>query len=396
LSRPGYVLEVDRSTPPVLFHHGEGFSLERLPIGSRVIYPPEPVKALPDPDAAVRRALLEPLGMDPLPAYLRPGMRLTIAFDDISLPLPPMKGPDNRQRVIEAVLDLAAAAGVDDVELISATALHRRMTDPELKHAVGKRVFDAFAPHGLLYNHDAEDPDGMELIGHTEEGERVEINKRAATSDLLVYVNINLVPMDGGHKSVAVGLCDYESLRAHHEPQTIIDSDSYMDPARSMLNTKVVRQGRLVDEHLNVFHIETALNNRMYTGQMDIFARNEDEFSSFDRMKFESVKWSLKKLPWAARRKLLHSIPAAYELIACHAGRTEPVHERILEKCFAQYAVEVKGQCDVLVVGVPYISPYNVYSILNPLLVQVMGLGYYLRPFSASRMIRTVSSEMCD
>ena len=48
---------------------------------------------------------------EPLPALLRPGMKLTIAFDDISLPLPPMKRPDIRQRVIEAVLDLAAAAG---------------------------------------------------------------------------------------------------------------------------------------------------------------------------------------------------------------------------------------------------------------------------------------------
>ncbi|MDQ1497081.1 MAG: lactate racemase, partial [Actinomycetota bacterium] len=246
MSRPGYVLEVDRSTPPVLFHHGEGFSLERLPVGSRVVYPPEPVKALPDPDAAVRRALLAPLGMDPLPAYLRPGMRLTIAFDDISLPLPPMKGPDNRQRVIEAVLDLAAAAGVDDVELICATALHRRMTDPELKHAVGKRVFDAFAPHGLLYNHDAEDPDGMELIGHTDEGERVEINKRAATSDLLVYVNINLVAMDGGHKSVATGLAGYPSLKHHHNVRTMQHSRSFMDQHKSALHSSNWRMGRLL------------------------------------------------------------------------------------------------------------------------------------------------------
>ncbi len=44
--------------------------------------------------------------------------------------------------------------------------------------------------------------------------------------------------MDGGHKSVAVGLCDYEILRPHHEPQTIRDSDSYMDPASSELNTQ--------------------------------------------------------------------------------------------------------------------------------------------------------------
>ena len=35
-------------------------------------------------------------------------MKLTIAFDDISLPLPPMERPDIRQLVIEQVLDMAA------------------------------------------------------------------------------------------------------------------------------------------------------------------------------------------------------------------------------------------------------------------------------------------------
>ena len=69
--------------------------------------------------------------------------------------------------------------------------------------------------------------------------------------------------MDGGHKSVGVGLCDYESLRVHHDPQTIRESDSYMDPARSELNHKV-KLGKIVDENINVFHIETAINNRMY------------------------------------------------------------------------------------------------------------------------------------
>src|SRR3954469_23989286 len=152
--RPGFVLEVDRSTPPTLFWHGENFRLERLPVGSRVIYPPEPLDALKDPDAALRRALLHPLGdSKPLPELLFPGMKLTICFDDISLPLPPMRRPDIRQRVIEAVLDLAADAGVDDVVLVAALALHRRMTDDELRHALGNRVFDAFAPHGRLTQH---------------------------------------------------------------------------------------------------------------------------------------------------------------------------------------------------------------------------------------------------
>ena len=106
--RPGFVLEVDRSTPPTLLWKGEGFGLQRLPIGSRVIYAPEPFDALEDPDGAIRHALEHPTGdAEPLSAHLRPGMQLTICFDDISLPLPTMEAPDIRQMVIEAVLALS-------------------------------------------------------------------------------------------------------------------------------------------------------------------------------------------------------------------------------------------------------------------------------------------------
>ena len=129
-------------------------------------------------------ALANPLGdSPPLHALLTPGMKLTIAFDDISLPLPPMQRPDIRQRVIEAVLDIAAEVGVDDVHLIAALALHRRMTEAELRHAVGDRVYDAFAPQGLLYNHDAEDPDGMAFIGETAAEKIAEREKRQGETD---------------------------------------------------------------------------------------------------------------------------------------------------------------------------------------------------------------------
>ena len=166
MPRPGFVLDVDRSTPPTLVWNGEGLSLEQLPADrSRVIYAPEPLPAIDDIDGAIRHALLHPFDQDPLPTLLFPGMKLTIAFDDISLPLPKMRRPDVRQRVIEAVLDLAAEAGVDDVHLIAALALHRRMTEAELRHAVGDRVYDAFEPRGLLYHHDAEDPDNLDFLG---------------------------------------------------------------------------------------------------------------------------------------------------------------------------------------------------------------------------------------
>ncbi|MDT7605347.1 MAG: hypothetical protein QOF61_3344 [Acidobacteriota bacterium] len=370
------VVYIDRDSAPRIIPSGEDFILEDLPIGTRVIYPKPSIKGLPNREAAIRYAINHPHGCDPLYAQLEPGMKVTIAIDDISLPLPPMRTPDVRQTMLEVVLDLLAANGVDDVHIIIANSLHRKMTEWEMKRMVGAKIFSEFHPD-RYYNHDAEDPDGLVVLGETRHKEPLRINRRCVESDLVIYCNINLVPMDGGHKSVAVGLCDYESLRAHHEPQTIRDSNSYMDPASSMLNHKVVRLGKLVDEHMNVFHIETALNNRMYTGEMDFLLKNEDEFSALDRMKFEAMRFTMGKMPRAARRKMLHQFPAAYEMIACHAGRTEPTHNEILKRNFDQYAIPVNGQCDILITGIPDISPYNVYSILNPLLVQVMGLGYH-------------------
>jgi nickel-dependent lactate racemase len=205
MSRPGFVLDVDQRTPPLLVHSGESFRLQEFPLGTRVVYPAESLPAVPDLDEAIEDALLHPVDSEPLPALLHAGMKLTIAFDDLSLPLPQMRKPDIRQKVIEHVLQYAADAGVDDVELIVATALHRRMTGEEIKAVVGERVFRSFWPD-QLYNFDAEDPDALAHLGTTDSGEDVEISKRAAESDLLVYVNVNLVAMDGGWKSTAVGL----------------------------------------------------------------------------------------------------------------------------------------------------------------------------------------------
>src|SRR5438034_7153423 len=170
VGRPGAVLEVDRNTPPVLFNFGEGVRLEKLPLGSRVLYPPDPMDPIVHAERAIRRALTHPLEDDPLKALLRPGMKLTLAFDDLSLPLPPMAAPDVRQLVMEEVIDMAAEAGVEDIHVIAALGLHRRMTADEVRHIVGERIFSTFWPD-RLYQHDGEDPDLNVYIGKTSQGD---------------------------------------------------------------------------------------------------------------------------------------------------------------------------------------------------------------------------------
>src|ERR1700694_4647606 len=125
MPRPGAVIEVDRNTPPVLFHFGEGIRLENLPLGARIVYPPDPLDPIAHPERAIKRALARPLEDDPLKALLRSGMKLTIAFDDLSLPLPPMAAPDVRQLVMEEVIDMAAEAGVEEIQPIAALRFRR-------------------------------------------------------------------------------------------------------------------------------------------------------------------------------------------------------------------------------------------------------------------------------
>jgi hypothetical protein len=386
------VLEVDGSTPPILFHHGEGFRLEKLPAGrSRVIYPKEPLPGLHDPDAAIRAALRAPLESDPLPSLLRPGMKLTIAFDDISLPLPPMASPDIRQRVIEAVLDCAAEAGVDDVEIIAALALHRRMTEAELRHAVGNRVYDAFAPSGRLYNHDAEDPDGMVILGTTPHGEVVQMNRRAAESDLLVYVNINLVSMDGGWKSTATGLAGYPSLRHHHNVRTMQRSRSFMDQHRSELHSSNWRMGNLIRQHgPRIFQIETTVNTNVFgkSGPLAVLQKREWEWTLKDRATFAALQAGLKPLPPKAKRTFFHSWRSPYELTSVQAGDVDAVHARTTEKVYEQHLVPVQGQTDILTMGLPYLCPYNVNSIMNPILVMCSALGYFFNFYRGKPLVR--------
>jgi len=375
-----------RSGPRVLFSGDQLLEID-LPAGTRVVYPRPPIEPLKDVDAAIRYALNHPLNCEPLYAKLRPGMKVVIAIDDISLPLPPMRRPDVRERVLTIVLGLLADHGVEDVEIIIATSIHRRMTGEEVRHAVGDRIYGAYWPD-RLYNHDAEDPKGMKLVGATDHGEVVELNRRAVESDLLIYVNVNLVPMDGGHKSVAVGLCGYGSLRAHHNPHVMRECRSYMDPSKSALATSVERMGRLVEKTLNVFHIETTLNNRMFDRPLEMLHRNEDDWSGADRAAYKGLAFTLSRLPQSARQAIFQRVPSPYGVTGVFAGECEAVHERTLERCSAQYLVPLQGQADILVSGIPYISPYNVNSFLNPLLVQVMAEGYLFNFYRGAPVVR--------
>jgi lactate racemase len=241
-------------------------------------------------------------------------MKLTICFDDSSLSLPKMRRPDNRQRIIEAVLDLAAAAGVDDVHIIAALGLHRRMHEDELRHVLGDRIYDAFHPRGMLYQHDAEDPDNLAVIGTTDDGEVLEINKRAADSDLVVYANVNQVAMDGGWKSIATGLASYRCLSHHHNPSTPCRTPAASWTATTRRCTRATgawarccatRARRSSRSRPR----STTTRSPTRSGSCN---KREWEWTAKDRATFLATQKSLNRTPARLARKIFHSIEAPY------------------------------------------------------------------------------------
>src|SRR5919202_3977006 len=387
MSRPGFTTILERGSPPMMFNAGDGFHYEKLPEGTRVVYPPGPLEPLADPGVAIERALLEPFAMEPLHELLFPGMKLTVAFDDLSIPLPPMQRPDIRQLVIEKVLEKAAARGVEDIHLIAALGLHRRMTEAELRHCLGKKIMNAFYPD-RLYNYDAEDEDGNVKIGDTERGEDVTISRRVAESDLLVYVNINFIPMDGGHKSVHTGLSPYSSIRHHHTPDTLLRTRSLMDPKNSAMHSSFNRMGELLDASIKVFHIETTLNNATFPDLFGFMSKPESEWGGVAKANFMANYKATQTMPRRAVRAIFQSIKAPHRMTGVRAGATEPVHAETLGDNYKQMIVPVEGQSDVLLMGVPYLGPYNVNSIMNPLLVYNMLLGYLFNMYRGKPLVR--------
>ncbi len=385
--KPGYITILEKNSPPMMFNAGDGFHYEKLPEGTRVIYPPGPRDPLADPGVAIERALLEPMDMEPLHDLLSPGMKLTIAFDDLSLPLPPMQKPDTRQLIIEKVLEKAHAKGVEDMHIIAALGLHRRMTEAELSHCLGKKIMGQYFPE-RLYNYDAEDTEGNVLVGETDRGEEVTVSKRVMDSDLLVYVNVNYIPMDGGHKSVHTGLSPYSSIRHHHTPDTLSNTKSLMDPPNSAMHGSFDRMGAVLCEHVKVFHIETTLNNAAFPPVFDFMAKPEHEWGMVTKANFQANYRMTRTAPGGISHRIFHSIKAPHRMTSVQAGATGPVHAETLKNNYEQMVVPVDGQADVLLLGIPYLGPYNVNSIMNPLLVYNMMLGYLFNLYRGKPLVR--------
>ena len=372
-------------------YYGDDIRIERFPAETRFIYGNPPMEPLAGYERAIAEALDTPLSAKPLEEQLTAQSRVTIAFDDPCLPIPLMRR-DPRGLVIEELLRRLFRIGIakDRITLICANGLHRKWTLKELTLVLGRKVVGEMGP-GRIVCHDATRDDRLISLGRTEAGHEVEINRAVEESDITIYVNVNFTSMNGGWKSVLVGLGSWRSIRHHHTPGEWNPGTSVMDPERSPMHGILADMGQKLRERYNLFQVECVLNNRVWPvplgrvlGPLYGNGRNNRPVVGT-----RSLLGSASYAPQGLKRTIRNSlVRAGYQLCAVNAGEVAEVHRKTLEILFLQQNVAVAEPVDIVILGVPNLSPYSAQSIFNPILLRSLVLGYFLGLFRKRPLVK--------
>lgn len=190
-----------------------------VPDAATVVEYSDPPQLLDDPQAAIRKALAEPLGMPPLAQLARPGMKVAIGFDDVTRPGLPAR------LILPRVLEVLESAGVDDRDIVfvNGCSNHRKNTRSELAGHLGAELFNRFWPLGNIRNHDCDDPAGLRYTGITESGRYVEHNRDFLDADLQIYQgNVSAQAWKGyTGTGVIIGLASTKSIASHHSYNSV-------------------------------------------------------------------------------------------------------------------------------------------------------------------------------
>jgi len=366
-----------------LLFYGDDVLIYDFPEEVDIIYPNAPIPSPKDAEKIVEEAIDQPIGTDTLDEILNKNSKVVIAFDDVSVPLPLPKS-DPRKAMALTVLKRLKKIGIprDNILFICATGLHRKCTIPELKELLGEEIVSNYK----VICHDAEDKKNILSLGETESGYSVEINRHAAEADLLIYLSVVFVPMNGGWKSIVVGLGTYKSIREHHIPQ-VLGRGSYMDIQRSHMHKIIWEMGRHIEgSGIKVFQVETVLNNDFYSGFFQYL---------WKKLKGKNVTLTRKLLlkfikifPQSVKSFVRKRYRSSYQLVFSLAGHPEKIHPSILEMVKRQNNVIVNKRYDLLIYGLPNLSPYSVNSNMNPILFHTVVNGYLYNLYNNKPLLK--------
>ena len=260
------------SVKSALLEYGDGTISVSVPDDATIKTPAELAHdpSAPDPYEATRKALENPLGLPPLRDLAGPGKKVVILFPDR------VKGgaheKSHRRVSIPIIIEQLKAAGVStkDIKLILCSGLHRRNTKQELEWFLGEKIVESFWPNQLVW-HDSEDSGRIVNLGYSELGDVLEVNRDVVEADLAISIGHVLGNpyggYSGGYKMIATGMTTWRSIRGHHTPHTMHQSNFLPASTKSTMRDQFDAIGMAIEEKMGkkFFFVDAVLgtNNQV-------------------------------------------------------------------------------------------------------------------------------------
>jgi nickel-dependent lactate racemase len=174
----------------------------------------KPARPLPDPPAAVARALANPIGSRPLAELARGRKTACILVCDITRPVP-------NKVILPPLLDTLEKSGIarGDILLLIATGLHRPNEGAELVEMLGADI----AANYRVENHHGKVLEEHDYLGTTAQGVPAWIDRRYLSAELKITTGLIephlMAGYSGGRKVICPGIAALETVKVWHGPR---------------------------------------------------------------------------------------------------------------------------------------------------------------------------------
>lgn len=177
---------------------------------------PKFLPGLPDQPAAIRQALQNPIGAEPLRQFVRPDDRVGIIFNDITRATP-------SELILSAILEEIDLVPDENITLFNALGTHRENTEVELRGMLGDALVDRYR----IVQNNAFDPATQVCLGQTRSANEIWLNRELAACDVQIltgFIEPHLFAgFSGGGKAVMPGMAGLDTVMRNHTPQTLMD-----------------------------------------------------------------------------------------------------------------------------------------------------------------------------
>jgi nickel-dependent lactate racemase len=169
---------------------------------------------LVDPEAAIAKAIREPIGSAPLAEIARGRRDACILICDITRPVP------NRW-ILPPLLMTLESQGIkrEDITILVATGLHRPNEGAELEEMVGPEI----AANYRIENHHGKVRAEHDFLGETPNGVPVYLDSRYVRADLKITTGLIephlMAGYSGGRKVICPGVAGLDTVKVWHGPR---------------------------------------------------------------------------------------------------------------------------------------------------------------------------------